>query len=285
MTGTDPDHSAPEGAFCAEHPERPAVFTCPRCGNYACLFCWHAVSERCDPCLKRDPVAAAPALPWETRDGSFFGRLIGTLASAFRPVQSAPAFARPDVRPALAFFLLTAIPLAALAGVIPNTKTLMFGSAFDVSVLGHPSRGAIAIDVVTAMVMQLLSFGLDFVALAVPFTSLIGAYAPAERRPAALRVLFYRSWLVPGAMLLFFLGLWMLPGGAKPQEPTQLLPMLGIGQFLLNVLFLISMRATARLACGISAVLSFVVTAIPLVVCGIAQVFVSRLFLVPGVGP
>jgi hypothetical protein len=276
MAGTDPDHSAPEGAFCAEHPERPALFTCPRCGNYACLFCWHAVSERCDRCLKRDPVAAAPALPWETQAGSLVGRFVRTLASAFRPTQSAPAFARPELRPALLFFALSAIPLAALAGVIPNTKTLMFGSSFGVTMVGHPTSAAIAFDVLTAMLLQLLSFGLDFVALAVPFTSLVAAYAPVERRPAALRVLLYRTWLAPAAMLVYFLGLWMLPGGRTPEEPTQLYPMLALLQFILNVLLWSSMRATARLACGISALLSLVVTTIPVVVYVMAKMFAAR---------
>jgi len=276
MQGVEPDHNAPEGAFCAEHPERPAAFTCPRCGNYACLFCWHAAATRCDTCLKRDPAAAAPALPWETREGAPWQRFFATLASAFRPVRTAPAFARRDVRPALLFFVLSSVPLAALAGVIPNTKTLMFGSAFNVVVQGHPSQFTIALDVITAMLVQLLAFGVQFLALALPFVSLIRAYAPIERQPAALRVLFYRSWLAPCASLALYLGAWMLPSGERPDEPTQLILILSILQFVLNVLLLVSMRATARLACGIPAVMSFVVVAIPLVVCAFVQGFVAR---------
>jgi hypothetical protein len=273
----DPEHSAPEGAVCAEHHERPASFTCPRCGNYVCLFCWHSVSQRCDACMKRDPAAAAQPVPWETQHGSFVARYFGTLVGAFRPVATAPAFARPGLRHALVFFVLSAVPLAALAGVIPNTKTLMFGSVFSVIVQGHPSSGAIALDVVLAMLLQLASFGLDFLALAVPYASLVRAYAPADRRPAALRVLLYRSWLAPCATLLFFLGLWMLPPGSRPDEPTHLLPALALLQFVFNLLLLISMRATARLACGIGALLSFIVVAVPLLVCGLAQLFVARL--------
>jgi len=283
MSQLEPDHSAPEGAVCAEHRDRPAAFTCPRCGNYVCLFCWHAVSERCDACLKRDPAAAAPPLAWETQDGSFLWRFVATLASAFRPVYSAPAFARPGLRPAVVFFALSALPLAALAGVIPNTKTLLFGSAFAITVQGHPSSAEIALDIGLAMLLQLGSFALDFVALAVPFTSLVRAYTPAAQRPAALRVLLYRGWLAPGATLLFFLGLWILPGGPQPQEPTQLLSVLVLLQFVLNALLLVSMRATARLACGINALLSFVVVAVPLVVCALEQVLVAR--LVTGHGP
>jgi hypothetical protein len=277
MQDRESEHTAPEGAVCAEHHDRPASFTCPRCGNYACIFCWHSVSQRCDACLKRDPAAAAPPLAWETREGSVLSRFFRTLASAFRPVQSAPAFARPSLRPAIAFFVLSAVPLAALAGVIPNTKTLMFGSAFAVTVQGHPTASQIALDVALAMLLQLASFALDFAALALPFASLVQAYTPEALRPAALRVLLYRSWLAPCATLLFFLGLWMLPGGSAPNEPTQLLSVLIVLQFVMNALLLIAMRATARLACGIGALLSFVVVAVPLVVCTIAQVFVARL--------
>ena len=281
MQDRETDHTAPDGAVCAEHRERPAAFTCPRCGNYACIFCWHTSAERCDACLKRDPAAAAPPLPWETREGSWLTRFVGTLVSALHPIHSAPAFARPGLRPALIFFVLSAVPLAALAGVIPNTKTLMFGSAFKVTVLGHASQSDIALDVALAMLLQLASFGLDFVALALPFTSLVRAYAPEAQRPAAIRVLLYRSWLAPAATLLFFLGVWMLPG-PTPEEPTRLITLLLLVQFVLNALLLISMRATARLACGIGALLSFVVVAVPLLVYAMTQAFVAKLMHVPG---
>ena len=277
MPEFESNHSAPSGAVCAEHRERPAAFTCPRCGNYACVFCWHTVAERCDACLRRDPAAAAPPLAWETLDGSSLRRFVATLGTAFRPVHSAPAFARPGLSRAIWFFVLSAVPLAALAGIIPNTKTLMFGSALSLVVQGHPTQIEIAADVALAMLMQLGSFALDFVALAVPFTSLIRAYTPEELRPAALRVLLYRSWLVPCATLLFFVGVWILPAGPRPEEPTPLLTLLVLAQFVLNALLLVAMRATARLACGIGALLSFVVVAVPLVVCALAQVFLARI--------
>lgn len=279
MRDTRYQHSAPPGAACAEHPERPATFTCPRCGNYACLFCWHPVAERCDTCLKRDPAAASPALPWETLQGSGLQRFVRTLGSAFQPVHTAPAFARPGLRRPLSFFLLSALPLAALAGVIPNTKTLMFGTACSVVVQGHPSPGGIVLDVLTAMLIQVLLFTLDFAAIALPYTSLVRAYAAPDRRTAAVRVLLYRSWLAPFAALAYYLGVWILPGGDKPQEPTVLLPFLVLGQFILHMLILSAMRASARLASGIGAFLSFVVVAIPLTVFVFVQLFIARLAL------
>lgn len=281
MQHGESDHHAPEGAVCAVHSDRPASFTCPRCGSYACLFCWHGPAQRCDACLRRDPAAAAAPLPWETREGSLIGRMLGTLATAMHPVQSAPAFARRELRPALAFFALTAIPFAALAGVIPNTKTLMFGTSFDIVIQGHPSQLEIVLDVLKAMLLQLASFGLDLVTLSLPFVSLVRAYTPPELQPAALRVLLYRSWLAPAAMLLMFLGIWMLPGTGKPNEPTQLLPLLLAVQFTCNVILLVSMRATAQLACGINGLLSFLIVVIALTVCGFSQLFVAKLLHLP----
>jgi len=276
MQEREPDHSAPEGAVCAEHSERPAAFTCPRCGNYACIFCWHTLSHRCDACLKRDPAAAAPPLAWEAPKGSRVLRYFATLGSAFRPVQSAPAFARPDVGPALTFFLSSALPMAALAGVIPYTKTLMFGSSMAITVQGHPSTSDIAADVVRAMLIQLGLFTLEFAALALPFTSLVRAYAEEAKRPAALRALLYRSWLLPAFALLMFGVLWVLPGGATPKSPSPWYPLVGMIQLTFYALLVVSMRATARLACGITPLLSFVVTAVPFVIWMFQQWFVQE---------
>ena len=58
---------APEGAQCEQHPERAAPFTCPRCGSYACVACWHPAVERCTRCLLRDPTDAAPPIAWEAQ--------------------------------------------------------------------------------------------------------------------------------------------------------------------------------------------------------------------------
>lgn len=281
MQDREPDYSAPSGAVCAEHAERPAAFTCPRCGNYACLFCWHALSQRCDACLKRDPAAAAPPIGWEVTHWSFAQRYLSTLGGAFRPVRSAPAFAQPEVRPALRFFLLSALPFAALAGVIPHTKTMMFGGSLSITLQGTPTSAEIALDVVTAMAIQLGLFTIELAALALPYTSLIRAYADEPRRAAAWRVLLYRSWLVPAATLLLYLGLWMLPVSDE-KTPTPLLPLLLTVQLVFYALLLVSMRASARLACGIGPMLSFTVTVVPFVIWMFVQLFLSKLPAMPG---
>jgi hypothetical protein len=281
MQDREPDYSAPDGAVCAEHAERPAAFTCPRCGNYACLFCWHPLSQRCDACLKRDPAAAAPPIGWEVPSASIMQRYVSTLGGAFRPVRSAPAFAQQEIRPALRFFLLSALPFAALAGVIPHTKTMMFGGSLAITLQGKPTAAEIALDVVTAMAIQLGLFTIELAALALPYTSLIRAYADEPRRAAAWRVLLYRSWLVPSATLLLYLGLWILPV-TDEKTPTPMLPVLLTVQLVFYALLLVSMRATARLACGIGPMLSFTVTVVPFVIWMFVQLFLSKLPTLPG---
>lgn len=269
-------HRAPPGAVCAEHHERPAAFTCPRCGNYTCIFCWHPIAERCDTCLKRDPAAAAPALPWETQQGSELTRFFRTLGGSFRPLHTAPAFARPGAKRAIRFFLLTAVPLAALAGIIPRTKTLLFGN-FSVILQGHPSTGEIVLDVATAMGMQLLASSVEFAALALPYVSLTHAYAPPERHAAAVRVLLYRTWLSPFATLLMNVAAWLLPSSGGTEDLPRFMEPFAIAHMLLHLLLLSSMRATVRLACGVGPLLSYVIVIISLVVCALVQQFWSLL--------
>jgi hypothetical protein len=273
MPATEPNHSAPEGAFCAQHPQRPAAFTCPRCGNYACLFCWHDPVTRCDSCLKRDPAAAAPAIPWETHERSVVQRYVATMLTALHPRKSAPAFAQADLRLPFRFFALCSLPLAALSGIIPNTKTLLFAGPLQLIVQGKPTPQAIALDVLAAMLMQIAAFAIDMLALGLPYTSLVRAYAP-ERRAVALRTLYYRSWLVPAATLIFFLGMWCLP--SPPPNATEPPPMLLLPAavpFVFNLGLFVSMRDSARLAAGIGPALSYVVV----IVAFIVRFFVQKL--------
>src|SRR5690349_19614430 len=58
----EPDIGAPEGATCAEHRDRMALFKCPRCGRNACLTCFHAPVARCVTCMRRDPTEASRTL-------------------------------------------------------------------------------------------------------------------------------------------------------------------------------------------------------------------------------
>jgi hypothetical protein len=200
------------------------------------------------------------------------------LGGSFRPLQTAPAFARPGAKRAIQFFLLSALPLAALAGIIPRTKTLLFGN-FAVLVQGHPTTTAIALDVLSAMGIQLWAFTVEFAAIALPYVSLTRAYAPAERHGAAMRVLLYRSWLSPFATLIMNVAAWLLPTTGGSDGFPRFMEPFAIAHMLLHLLLLSSLRATVRLACGVGPLLSYVIVIVSVVVWALVQLFWN---LLPG---
>lgn len=256
----EPIESPPEGASCAEHPERPAAVICPRCGNYACLACWHMTVRRCHACLMRDPAAAAPPIPWETQS-NVFARFFGTLATAVRPGASAPAFARGEVRPAVVFALLSFLPLALVEGVIPYTATLLFGDRFGVRLIGTPTTNEIALDVARAVGLGLTVALVRAAVLAIPYYSLSRAYGDRGHAAAPLRLMLYRLWLVPFSGVVFGLFLWGLPGDSGESlgmyvQIVQLVPLL---------LLLSSMLSTARMASGVGPLAAFAVALVPFV--------------------
>lgn len=261
------DRSAPEGAACRKHPERRALFTCPRCHQHACMICWQDVVDRCHACVVRDPTAGIDRLPWEDKTRPALARYLRTLGSALHPRKSAAAFAYEGLAGAVRFLLLTAVPMAALAGVVPHTRTLLFAGSFEVSVLGRPGVGEMAFDVVRAMFVEILLSGIALACLALPFVSLVKAYAPIDRSHAALRALLYRGWLLPFAWLVFYIGTWALPTPIEPVTAETAVPA-GLRTFalirdLIPILLLLAMVATARLACGLGPLISMVVVLVP----------------------
>jgi hypothetical protein len=238
------------------------------------VACFHPSVERCARCLRRDPTAAAPPVPWEAEGRSLPFRYFATLASALSPMRSAPAFARPDVRVAQRFALLSAVPFAWLAGVIPHTRTLLFKSNLEVEVLNHATSSQIALDVVRAGAVQLTVTSLELLCLMLPFVSLVRAYAPT-RHHAAARMLYYRVWMLPAASLLLYAAFWLLPT-ADPQNlgqaPTAALMLFELlVTTAVPVLLLSAMFATARLACGLGPFVSMVVVAVPAVLLFVVQ--------------
>jgi hypothetical protein len=193
--------------------------------------------------------------------------LFATLATALRPIRSAPAFARDDVGAALRFMLLTALPLALLAGVIPHTRTLLFEGDFRVRVLGQANDAQIALDVARALGVQLALSAVEIGCLMLPFVSLVRAYAP-DRRHAALRVMLYRAWLLPAALAGFYLAIWALPappvGAAEQTPPLGWVLVLAL-RTMVPVLLFVAMGSTARLACGLGPWMSMVVVIVPVV--------------------
>lgn len=276
MAGQEPDRGVPEGAYCSEHPEQEASYTCPRCGCYACILCWRAQQKRCHACLLRDPTEAAAPIDWEFQDRPLLQRYLGTLLTALSPNASAPAFAHDDIEASLGFFLRSALPIAMLAGIIPHTRTLQFGGGFEVLLIGaNHDAMHITIDVVRAMLVQAVVTGLMLSALLFPYVSLARAYGEPRRRHAALRVMFYRGWLIPASSLLFFLEVWA--------APTQWLADLQLEQFMLllaapvacHVLLLVAMRSTLRFCCGLGVIVAWVVAIVPFVLLAVVTPLLS----------
>lgn len=256
---------APEGSHCAEHPDRDALVTCPRCGNYACLGCWHGPAGRCQTCLIRDPL---PPVPWADASLPWHRRFLGTLGGALSPTRSAPGFLRGSWQKGITFALLTALPLALLSGIIPFTHRLAFGGRFGVQLIGQPTGGEIALDVLQAAGVGLLLCAVKLVCLSVPFVSLTRAYGrkDLESRPA-IQVMLYRAWLVPlgGHMgLLLHALLWSFPLslGPEPSEGVQIL--MEMVALLSLMILLWAMSGTARVA-GAGPFASLIVAVVPFV--------------------
>lgn len=254
----------PEGATCAEHPERGALAVCPRCGAYACLACWHQPIRRCHACLMRDPAAAAPPIAWEEPGRGLVSRLAGTMKSALRPISSAPAFARGDAAAPRSFVLLTFVPLALLGAIVPFTHTLLFGPTFQISTITPsggvaPDAAAIALDVAQAAGIGLLLGVAQLVALAVPYASLSRAYANGGHPPAPVRAVLYRAFLLPLAEVLYYLVVWSAP----ESPPEALLVIAALLRVLPLALLFASLRAAARMASGTGPFASLAVTLVP----------------------
>ena len=269
--------------MCAEHSDRLAHYVCPRCGSFACLACFHPAVSRCERCVRRDPADAAPPVPWELRDRPLLARFFATLGSAFSPVRTAGSFARGELANARNFALSSALPLAALAGVIPHTRLLLFRGDFAVQVLGKPTEAQIALDVLQAALLQVALTGLGFACLLLPFTSLVRAYAPGKQ-VAAARALYYRAWLLPAALVFFYLVVWASPAlpelaaatsGAGPSPPSFAVSIAFLVRMIAPVLVFIAMSATARIACGLGPFMAFVVVAVPIVLMMLAEAFMG----------
>lgn len=228
------------------------------------MSCWHPSVQRCERCMLEDPAAAAPPIPFERRDWSFARRYFGTLATALFPIRSAPAFASNDLRSALRFGLLTMVPLALLAGVVPHTRTLLF-EQLAIKLVGHPSELEIGLDVVRAMLVEGGLTAVRFGCLFLPYVTLVRAYAPKERRNAAVLAMLYRGWLLPAGWVFYYVAGWTLApaDAANTADPSALWFFVVAADLAARVLMMMTMGATARLACGLGPLMAFVVVIVP----------------------
>lgn len=273
--GDEPVESPPEGAVCSEHPERPALAVCPRCGAYACLSCWHHPIKRCQSCLMRDPASAAPPIPWEDKSVAWPMRFVGTLANAARPRTTAPALAREGVAPAIVFALLTFPPLAALAGIVPATRTLLFGEG-RIQVVGDGSGADIALDVARAAGIGLVACTVLLLALALPYVSIVRSYSQSAPAGTPIRAMAYRAFLLPLAGCVTSLALFMMT-----ESTSALVAMVWqLATVIPVVLLFTNMQAAARSASGTGPLVSLLAALVPS-----AVAYVAWLFLVSAIAP
>ncbi len=268
----DPVEAAPEGSTCAEHPERPALVTCPRCGSYCCIACWHGAVQRCHECLLKDPL---PPVPWAERDKGAAARFFGTLGDALSPTRTAPKFTRGEWRKAISFALLTALPLAALAGIIPFTHHLRFGPLGEVAAIGTPSALDLVLDVLQAMGLGVALAAAKLALMSAPYLSLTKAYGQPTDAAPARQVMLYRGWLlVLGGRTGLVLGLviWGLP--IEPGESLQIAA--EIASLLPLMAMLWAMTSTARMA-RVGPIASMVVVLVPFVVLFLVEPLVLQL--------
>ena len=255
MSGRPPPPLSSD-ATCAAHEALPAIARCPHCERAACALCWHPQLARCQTCLVREPGSAL--VPWEDARLALPRRILGTLFDVFRPTVTAPALVNGGLRPAIVFALWTTLPFIALFGAVEYTHTLVVAPGFDVRVLGQASSGQIAGDLVLAVLLGFVIELGELALLAAPFVTMARAYGVRERWPAALRLFLYRAWLSPVLGVVAMTTSLIAPQIAPHAYAVWLL--------LPRLVLFVSMRATARIACGVPALSSWIVVAVALAV-------------------
>lgn len=223
--------------MCAHHPERHALVRCPLCDRDVCFSCFFPDLGRCQRCVESEPLSIAPQVPLESPAFGMLGGFFATIASAFSPRKTAPAFAVGDelLRPLL-FFVATFVPLSALRGVIPYTHHIHFGSLGAVVIAPHTGSRVLMTDVLRASGLSLLEMSAEVAALSVCFISLAGAFGRPEVRRIAARAIAYRAFLLPLGGLLGLLPMllaWLGPRGAASLETMLLVGSIPVVPFYL----------------------------------------------------
>lgn len=206
-------------------------------------------------------------MPWENPDLSLFRRLTGTISSTFLPLGTIRAVSSGAVAPALRFMLVWMVPWMPLWAIMPFTHRLLFKYSFAVEVVGDKDPTLIGFDVARAIGIGLVLSAISMLSWALPFASLLRAFAKTpepgvEPGSAAWRMVLYRSWVVPCGLTLFSLLGWGLP-----KDPNRLLVELAlVGLYLMpRVLILMHCFAMARYF-GVEGLSSIAVAVLPLAV-------------------
>jgi hypothetical protein len=237
-----------------------------------------------DPSLSNEPEQISPPpiapMPWEDRARSVFGRYWGTFGNALTPVRGVPALCSPVVFPAWTFALLSALPFMLAWGIIPFTSTLAFGPSLSVEATSEAGKIPLWFDVSKSMA---ISFGVSMVtqlSWALPFASLLRAFADARVpsdlvRSIAMRFVLYRAWLVPFGIVAFHLAFWVMPAAGDAQAQQGREDALSMIMFVPHVLVLVGAQATAS-SLGASLLASLAVAVVPAVLQQVVSMSVAH---------
>lgn len=230
-------------------------------------------------------------MPWETPGLSLPRRFFGTLRSTFSPLRTIQAVSTGPVASAFGFSLVWALPWMPLWAIMPFTHSLLFKHHFELEVVANKSTLSVPWDVARAAGIGVALSSIALLSWALPFASLLRAYAKT-REPgvdpahAAWRMVLYRVWVVPCGLSLLALWAWSLP-----PDPNPFLIELSLLVFHLlpRILILMHCFAMARYF-GVEGLASFAVAVVPLVVEVAVGLLVGRgaqLLLpnVPGAAP
>jgi hypothetical protein len=197
-----------------------------------------------------------PLVPWEDSSRGLASRVFGTFADVFRPTSAAPALVHGGLRPALWFALATTLPFIAVFSAVEYTHTLAVAPGFVVQVFGRPSATTVALDVCGAILVGIVIELGELALLAAPFITLSRAYGLPERWRASARLFLYRAWLSPVLSVVAL---------AVSLSVSEVAPMAYLVWLLVpRLAMLFSMRATARVACGTTALASWLVVGVAL---------------------
>jgi hypothetical protein len=142
----EPRASLPEGARCAHHPDRAAVRTCVRCGNYMCAECiGESSSGTCLSCASR--LGASGAFPY-SRDRYSFDGLLNLALSHWKKHWLLLALAQ-----------AAALTFAYLPAIVVGFLSALAGDRARASNLSAMGIGVQAFTMVMQLATQLVLFG------------------------------------------------------------------------------------------------------------------------------
>lgn len=290
--GKDPEHQLPrthsrpdirvppEGATCGKHKEAFALATCPVCGVYACIACWHESIQCCHTCLHEKRTNAGKVSPaWE--HSISLKSWATTLANAWSGPKHIPMLMGSTLKRSAWFWMGSFVPMALASGIIPFTRLIYFGPAFQTKVVTSTSmEDALFFDVTLAMGVGLAFEFLRALALAIPYVTLCKAYMDREHHhipKAALVLMLHRTWLLPFGSLLRGLIVW--GGGSEGGGNDLMTEVLGSLALVFPIVLLIGqMRASARMLQAVKPLMAFVVILVPLLIYFLSESSLMVLF-------